>query len=117
MAKPVGPYSPAARAGDWLIVSGQIGVADGSLVDGGFEPELRQVLANLTGVLREHDARVDQVRKTMVFLTDMDDFGALNEIYVGTFGTENPPARAAIGVAALPLGAVVEIEAWAWLGD
>ncbi len=114
-AKPVGPYSPVVRAGDWVIVSDQIGLRDGALVEGGLGPELVAALANLEGQLGSVGARLDQVAKTTVFLTDMGDFAAMNEEYATAFG-DHRPARSAIGVAELPLGALVEVEAWAHVG-
>lgn len=111
MAKPLGPYTPAVRAGDLVIISGQTGVRDGALVAGGLEPELRQVLDNLGAVLEGEGLRRDQVVKTMVFLTDMGDFAAMNAIYSEWFGDVRP-ARSCIGVAGLPVNACVEIEAW-----
>ncbi len=111
-AKPVGPYTPVVRAGEWVIVSGQIGLRDGALVEGGLGPELVGALANLEGQLASVGARLDQVAKTTVFLTDMADYAAMNEAYVAAFG-DHRPARSAVAVAGLPLGAVVEIEAWA----
>ena len=115
MAKTFGPYSPAVRAGDWLICSGQVGVADGKLVDGGMEPELRQAIANLRALLDANGAALGDVVKVTVFLTDMGQFGAMNDVYVDEFDG-NRPARSAVGVAALPIGAVIELEAWAWIG-
>jgi 2-iminobutanoate/2-iminopropanoate deaminase len=114
-AKPVGPYTPAVRAGDWLIVSGQVGIADGKLVSGGTDGELRQAIANLKGHLEANGASLDKVVKTMVFLRHMSDYPLMNEVYMELFG-DHRPARSAIGVAELPLGALVELEAWAWLG-
>ena len=111
-AKPVGPYTPVVRAGEWVIVSGQIGLRDGALVEGGLGPELVAALANLEGQLASVGARLDQVAKTTVFLTDMADYAAMNEAYVAAFG-DHRPARSAVAVAGLPLGAAVEIEAWA----
>ncbi|MEJ7846306.1 MAG: RidA family protein, partial [Acidimicrobiales bacterium] len=111
-AKPVGPYTPVVRAGEWVIVSGQIGLRDGALVEGGLGPELVAALANLEGQLASVGARLDQVAKTTVFLTDMADYAAMNEAYVAAFG-DHRPARSAVAVSGLPLGAVVEIEAWA----
>jgi 2-iminobutanoate/2-iminopropanoate deaminase len=108
------PYSPAYRAGEWLCVSGQIGLGPDGLPED-FDGQLRQVLANLEAVLAEYGARADQVAKTTVFLTDMDDWPRLNDRYCEFFG-DHRPARSAIGVAALPLGACVEIEAWVHLG-
>lgn len=116
MSNPSGlPYTPAVRAGDWLIVSGQIGVLDGVLVSGGFEPELRQTVANLKARLDESGASMGQVVKTTVFLADLGDYASMNDIYGGAFA-EPRPARSAFAVAQLPFDARVEIEAWAWLG-
>jgi 2-iminobutanoate/2-iminopropanoate deaminase len=87
MTNPTGlPYTPARRAGDWIIVSGQVGLAGGSIVGGGFHAEMEQALANLRDRLAEHGAGMADVPR---------------------------PARSAVGVAELPLGALVEIEAWA----
>lgn len=114
-AKPVGPYTPVVRAGDWLIVSGQVGVAEGQLVPGGLEGELRQALSNLRGHLEANGAALSNVVKTTVFLRNMSDYALMNEVYVDEFG-DHRPARSAIGVADLPLGALVEVEAWAFVG-
>lgn len=108
------PYVPARRAGDWLVLSGQIGLGRDGLAEG-FEGQLRQTLANLDELLAANGARPDQVTKTTVFLADMDDYAALNEIYTGYFG-EPRPARTCVAVAGLPLGALVEVEAWAFVG-
>jgi 2-iminobutanoate/2-iminopropanoate deaminase len=115
MSKPVGPYTPIVRAGEWLVVSGQVGLVDGKLVSGGLEDELRQAIANLRGLLASEGARLDQVVKTTVFLRHMNDYAVMNEVYVDCFG-DHRPARSAIGVAELPLGALVELEAWAHVG-
>lgn len=115
MVTPVGPYTPIVEAGPWLVCSGQIGLADGTLVDGGLEAELRQAMANLAGLLQSKGSSLDAVAKTTVFLTDMGDYGDMNRIYVECFG-DHRPARSAVAVAALPLGARVEIEAWAYRG-
>jgi 2-iminobutanoate/2-iminopropanoate deaminase len=109
------PYSPLYRAGQWACISGQIGIDDDGLVDG-FEGQLRQIFANLSRLLAEHDVQVDQVAKTTVFLVDMADYAQLNEIYLEFFG-DHRPARSAIAVAELPFAARVELEAWAYLGD
>ncbi len=110
MSKPVGPYTPIVRGGDLLYTAGQIGIVDGALVDGGIEPELRRVFVNLRGVLLSAGVSLSDVVKTTVFLADIDDYAAMNAIYVQEFG-EHRPARSAVAVAALPLGARVEIEA------
>lgn len=113
MAKPLGPYTPIVRSGDWLVVSGQLGVLDGALVGDDAASQATQAVANLRALLESEGASLDHVVKTTVFLTDMADFSAMNEAYVAAFG-DHRPARSSIGVAALPLaGAVVEIEAWA----
>jgi 2-iminobutanoate/2-iminopropanoate deaminase len=109
------PYVPTRRAGDWLVVSGQIGLGPDGLAEG-FEGQLRQALANLDELLAAEGARAEQVAKTTVFLTDMEDYAALNEVYTAFF-PEPRPARTCVAVSALPLGALVEIEAWVWTGD
>ena len=116
MSKPVGPYTPIVEAGPWLVCSGQVGVADGALVEGGLEPQLRQAMANLKGLLESKGATMADVVKTTVFLTDMDHYADMNRIYTELFG-DHRPARSAVAVAALPLGAVIEIEAWAQGGS
>lgn len=116
MAKPVGPYTPIVRAGDWLVVSGQVGLADGGLVTGGMEAELRQAIANLSALLQGEGASLADVTKTTVFLRHLGaDYARMNEVYVELFG-EHRPARSAVGVAELPIGALVEVEAWAHVG-
>jgi len=115
--KPVGPYSPWRRAGDFVILSGQVGLrADQdapSIVDGGAPEQLRQALANARALLAEAGASFDQVVKATLFLVDMDDFAACNEVWMEAF--EPPrPTRSAFAVAALPLGARCEVELWAY---
>jgi 2-iminobutanoate/2-iminopropanoate deaminase len=114
-APPVGPYTPAVRAGDWLVCSGQVPLREGKLVEGGIAESTRQCVTNIRALLEQNGARLDQVVKTTVFLTDMADYPAMNEAYMEAFGAHRP-ARSAVAVAALPLGAPIEIEAWAWLG-
>lgn len=109
---PVGPYTPIVRAGDWLVSSGQIGLRDGEMVTGGVDGELRQAMANLEALLASEGATLADVVKTTVFLRHMSDYLPMNDAYVDCFG-EHRPARSAVGVAELPLGALVEIEAWA----
>ena len=115
MSTPVGPYAPLVRAGDWLVVSGQVGLADGHLVSGGTRGQLARALENLAGLLDSAGATMADVVKTTVFLRHLSDYAAMNEVYVAAFG-DHRPARAAIGVSELPLGALVEVEAWAWGG-
>ena len=112
-AAPVGPYTPAVRAGDWVIVSGQLGISDGALVPGGVAGQTAQAVENLKARLAEHGLTVHDIAKTLCFLTDMDTFTTFNEAYVAGFGGARP-ARSTIGVAALPFGGAVEIEAWAY---
>ena len=112
MIAPQGPYSPIVRSGDWLICSGQVGLADGVMVDGGVAAQTSQALANLRTLLEGEGASLGDVVKTTVFLTDIGDFATMNEAYVEAFEGHRP-ARSTIGVAALPLGAAVEIELWA----
>ena len=111
---PIGPYRPVVRAGKWLAVSGQIGLSDGSLADG-VESQTSQALANLASVLATEGATLADVIKTTVYLRDMGDFDAMNRVYAGVFG-DHRPARATVAVAGLPLGAVVEVDAWAYAG-
>jgi len=111
-----GPYSPAVRAGDWLVLAGQVGLdpATGRIVDGGVEEQARQVLANITAILRDCGARLSDVAKTTVFVTDIGQFATVNGVYAEAFG-DHRPARSTVQVAALPGGAEVEIETWAYL--
>jgi 2-iminobutanoate/2-iminopropanoate deaminase len=117
VSTPVGPYSPAVRAGDWLVCSGQIGIEQGpdgpALAAGGFEGQARQALANVAGVLWGRQLGWAHVVKTTVFLTDMADYATFNAIYTDVLG-EHRPARSVVAVNGLPLGAVVEVEAWAY---
>jgi 2-iminobutanoate/2-iminopropanoate deaminase len=115
----VGPYSPAVRAGGWVVTSGQLGVAPGpdgvpALVEGGTPAQVRRALANLSAVLAAEGAGLADVVKATVFLVDMADFAVVNVAWTEAFGSHRP-ARSAVGVAALPLGARVEVEAWAYL--
>ena len=113
MSKTLGPYTPVVRAGDWIIVSGQLGVVDGAVVAGGVAAQTTQAVENLKAQLATMDATLADIAKTLCFLTDMDTFATFNEAYVAGFGNARP-ARSTIGVAALPLGGAVEIEAWAF---
>ena len=113
MTAPIGPYSPVVRAGPWLACSGQLGVLDGALVPGGVPAQTERALANLSELLTGAGAALTNVIKTTVFLTDMADFAAMNDVYASAFAGHRP-ARSTIAVVALPLGAAVEIEAWAY---
>jgi 2-iminobutanoate/2-iminopropanoate deaminase len=108
------------RAGQWLVCSGQLGTQQGAdgpeLVDGGFEEQTRKALANVAALLAGRRLGWANVVKTTVFLTDMGDYAAFNALYVEVLGKARP-ARSVVAVGALPLGALVEIEAWAYAGD
>ena len=110
-----GPYSPAVRAGDWLALAGQVGIdpATGKLAEGVAE-ETRQAMANVAAVLGDCGASLGDVAKTTVFLVDMGDFPVMNEVYAEAFAGHRP-ARSTVAVAALPLGARVEVEVWAFV--
>ena len=95
------------------MASGQLGLSDGTLVHGGVVAETRQALANLSALLAGEGASLDDVVKTTVFLRHITDYPFMNEAYVAAFG-DHRPARSAFAVAAIPLNALVEIEAWAW---
>ena len=112
MAKPLGPYTPVLRAGDWLICSGQLGMRDGALVEG-IQAQVTQAVANIAELLESEGAGLENVVKTLVLLADIDDFAEMNAAYVEAFG-EHRPARSAFAVAGLPAGGLVEIEAWAF---
>ena len=124
MNAPIGPYTPIVRAGDFLVVSGQLGLREGEMVTGGVAAETTQALANmaeqtaqvmknLAAVLRGAGLTLADVVKTTVFLRHMRDFELMNEAYVAAFG-DHRPARSAFAVAELPRLALVEIEAWAF---
>jgi 2-iminobutanoate/2-iminopropanoate deaminase len=112
--KAIGPYSVAIQTQDLVFASGQIGLdpTSGEIVNGGIEAQTRQVLTNLKYVLEAADSSLQNVVKTTVFLNDMNDFSRMNAIY-GEFFAQDPPARSTVEVAALPKGALVEIEALA----
>ena len=108
---PVGPFSQAVKGGDGIYLSGQVGrdPATGRLAEGGVSAQTEQALRNLSAVLEAAGRTLDDVVRVGVYLADMGDFAAMNEVYARWF--EAPyPARTTIGVAALPLGAVVEID-------
>ncbi len=115
--KAIGPYSVGVIGGPFVYTAGQIGVVPetGEFVEGGVEAQTRQALTNVSSILEAAGATLANVVKTTVFLKNMSDFAAMNGVYA-TFFTENPPARSAVEVAALPKGALVEIEVVAWIG-
>lgn len=104
------PFSEAVRVGDLLFLSGQLGNSGGlGLVEGGVEAETRQTMENIKGTLERYGLGMDRIVKCTLFLADMDEWPAVNEVYKTYFG-ENPPARSALGANGLALGARVEIE-------
>lgn len=113
----VGPYSQAVRVGDFVFTAGQIPLdpATGQMVEGGIEAQTRQTLTNLSAVLEAAGTSLANVVKTTVFLADIGEFKAMNGVFAEFF-PEAPPSRSAVQVAALPLGARVEIEAVAFVG-
>lgn len=107
----VGPYSQGVACGGFVFTSGQLPMdpRTGKFVEGGIREEARQCLENVKAVLEAAGTTLDKAVKATVFLADIKDFSAVNEVYA-TFFTDNPPARSAYQVAELPLGARVEIE-------
>ncbi len=110
--KAIGPYSQAVCTSGFLFLSGQIPIdpGTGALVSDGIEAQTRRVLDNLTAVLEAAGSSRDRVVKTTIYLTNLSDFPAVNAVY-GTYFPDSPPARATVQVAALPLGAAIEIDA------
>ena len=108
----IGPYSQGVDAGSIVFVSGQLPVdpSTGAFAEGGIAEQTRQSLTNIQAILAEAGLTMDNVVKTTVFLKDMNDFAAMNEVYA-TFFPSNPPARSAVQVGKLPRDAMVEIEA------
>ena len=108
----IGPYSQAVRVGDFIFLSGQLGVdhATGDFAAGGVEAQTRQAFENIKAVLAEAGLTMDAVVKTTVFLQDMNDFAAMNGVYASYFTEGSYPARSAVQVAKLPKGGLVEIE-------
>lgn len=108
----IGPYSVGVQGGSFVFTAGQIGLnpLTGEMVTGGIESQTRQALMNLQNILEAAGTCLDNVMKTTVFLKDMNDFARMNAVYAEFFN-QNPPARSAVQVAALPKNAEVEIEA------
>ena len=106
------PYNQAIKAQGMVFCAGQVGVdpATGTLVEGGVEAQARRAMQNLSAVLAAAGTGLDRICKTTIFVTDLGDFGTVNQVY-GSFFTADPPARSTVQVAGLPGGAVVEIEA------
>jgi 2-iminobutanoate/2-iminopropanoate deaminase len=111
LAKPVGPFSPAVRDGDRVYTSGQVAQdpATGKLIEGGVAAQTEQIFHNLKVILEAADKSLGDVVKVNVYLTDIGNFAAMNDVYAKHFAAPYP-ARTTLGVAALPLGAAVEIE-------
>jgi len=111
------PYSQAIRAGDLVFVSGQLALRPdhAEIVSDSIEEQTQQVFANLRAILEESGSGLDRLVKTTVYLSDLGDFAAMNEVYAKHVGAQ-PPARATIEVSALPSGAKVEIDAIALAG-
>jgi len=110
------PFSSAVRVGDMLYLSGQIGTdSTGKLVAGGIGPETRQTMENIRAVVESNGSSMDRVVKCLVMLADMNQWGAMNQVYV-TYFPRHLPARSAMGASGLALGAQVEIECLAALG-
>ena len=112
----LGPYSHAVRAGDWIILAGQLGLdpSTGVLAEG-VDAQTRQALTNIKGILGDHARSLRDVAKALVFVADLADFPVINGIYAEFFG-DHKPARSTVQVAALPAGGAVEIEVWAYVG-
>ena len=108
--KPLGPYSPGIDVGDTVYLAGQIGMADGKLVEGGIEAETRQVMKNAEAVLKNAGLEWENVVKTTVFLSDLGDFQAMNGVYATFFEGTAPPARSTVAVKGIAAGALVEID-------
>ncbi len=114
----IGPYSQGVRIGNMLYTAGQIPIdpTNGNLVEGGITEQTRRVLDNISALLEAGGTSFDKVVKTTVFLADIADFAAMNEVYKEYFNSEIPPARSTVQVAGLPRGALVEIETIAEVG-
>ena len=117
--KPVGPYNQAVLVENWLFCSGQIALepSTGIMIgNGNIEEETRQVLKNLMAVVVAAGGENSNVIRTTIYLTDLNDFAKVNEIYAETFGEAVSPARACVEVSSLPKGGKIEIDCIAWLG-
>mgnify|MGYP005840767507 CR=1 FL=1 len=116
-AAPIGPYSQAIKAGGFIFVAGEKGIdpKTGKIVPGGIVAETRRTLDNIKGILAAGGATMDDVVATTVFMTDLKEFAAMNEVYAEYF-KKNPPGRTTVEVTALPAGAHIEITATAYVG-
>jgi len=109
--KPVGPYSQAVRAGNTLYISGQVAIdpISNTIIKSNIEDETTQIMKNIENILNEAGLMFDNVVRTKIYLTNMNDFSAVNNVY-GSYFKSNPPARTTIEVSGLPLGVNVEID-------
>ncbi len=114
----IGPYSQGVKAGGFIFVSGQIPLdpTSGEIVDGDVAQQTDRVMRNIRAILDDSGGTLEDVVKTTIFLADMNDFAAVNEVY-GRYFSSEPPARATVQVARLPKDVRVEIEATAWVGE
>ena len=108
----LGPYSPGVQVGEFLFLSGQIGLnpESGKLVEGGIKEQTKQVLDNLGAVLKEAGMDYENVVRATVYLSDMNNFQSMNSVYSGYFNSPHPPSRSTVEVRLLPKGALVEID-------
>ena len=116
-AAPIGPYSQAIKAGGFIFVAGEKGIdpGTGKVVPGGIVAETRRTLDNIKGILAAGGASMDDVVATTVFMTDLKEFAAMNEVY-GEYFRKDPPGRTTVEVSAIPAGAHIEITATAYVG-
>ena len=116
--KPVGPYSQAVRAGNTLYISGQVAIdpISNTIIKSNIEDETTQIMKNIENILNEAGLIFDNVVRTKIYLTNMNDFSAVNNVY-GSYFKSNPPARTTIEVSGLPLGVNVEIDMIAIFND
>ena len=116
--KPVGPYNQAVSVENWLYCSGQIALdpLSGAMIgDGNIEEETKQVLKNLIAVVEAAGGESSNVVRTTIYLTDLNDFAKVNQLYAETFNNKVTPARACVEVSNLPKGGKIEIDCIAWL--
>ena len=108
----LGPYSPGVQVGEFLFLSGQIGLnpETGKLVEGGIKEQTKQALDNLGAVLKEAGMDYENVVRATVYLSDMNNFQSMNSVYGGYFNSLHPPSRSTVEVRLLPKGALVEID-------
>jgi 2-iminobutanoate/2-iminopropanoate deaminase len=108
--KAIGPYSPYAKKGGFIFVSGQLGIDEEGKIAGDIEKQTRKAIENLIAVVEEAGGKAENIVKVTVYLKDIADFNIMNKVYAEYF-VKNPPARTTVGVAALPREALVELDA------